>query len=136
MGCIHSSLGPILKLKENKMTGKEFLLKEEHIKLLREAYIGWQDCEFGAPEIDPKRPYGNSSVYSDIAEILDIEPEGEDEFSNRQRLWMSEMHRGTQTALQIILMSGQMKPGLYKTSDKYSYDWKIVEDRYGAINRE
>ena len=37
---------------------KEFWLKEEHIKLLRAAYVQWNNCETGAPEIDPKRPYG------------------------------------------------------------------------------
>lgn len=49
----------------NKIT-----VKEEHIKLLSRAYIRWEDCEYGAPAIDCKRPYGNSSVESDIFEIL------------------------------------------------------------------
>jgi hypothetical protein len=48
----------------------EFTVTEDHLKLLRRAYIGWDDCEFGAPGIDPKRPYGNSDVIGDIAEIL------------------------------------------------------------------
>lgn len=51
----------------------EFNLKEEHIKLLRAMYVGWSDCEYGAPEIDPKRPYGNSYVEGDVHEILTSE---------------------------------------------------------------
>ena len=46
------------------------MLTEEHIKLLRNMYVGWGYCEFGAPEIDPKRPYGNSHVIGDIHTIL------------------------------------------------------------------
>lgn len=47
-----------------------FELKEEHTKLLQHAIIEWDDCETGAPAINPKRPYGNSSVAEDVAEIL------------------------------------------------------------------
>jgi hypothetical protein len=47
-----------------------FTVTEGHLKLLQHLNIGWDDCEFGAPCVDPKRPYGNSSVYIDIAEIL------------------------------------------------------------------
>jgi hypothetical protein len=35
-------------------------------------YITWDDCEFGAPACDCKRPYGNSDVYGDMAEILGL----------------------------------------------------------------
>ena len=46
----------------------EFTVTEEHLKLLRRAYVDWEDCEFGAPAIDCKRPYGNSDVIADIGE--------------------------------------------------------------------
>lgn len=52
-----------------------FELTRDHLKLLRNAYVGWHDCETGAPRIDPKRPYGNQRVALDVAEILGIEPE-------------------------------------------------------------
>jgi hypothetical protein len=48
----------------------EFTLTENHLKLLQKMWVGWSTCEFGAPEIDPKRPYGNSDVIGDIHEIL------------------------------------------------------------------
>ena len=47
-------------------------MKEEHLKLLKEMYVGWNECEFGAPEIDPKRPYGDSDVYEDMNKILGL----------------------------------------------------------------
>jgi len=57
------------------MTNKQFELKQEHLTLLKKANVGWQDCEFGAPEINPKRPYGNSGVLEDMFEILYGKPE-------------------------------------------------------------
>ncbi len=33
----------------------------------------WDNAEFGAPAVDPKRPYGNSDVIGDIASILRYE---------------------------------------------------------------
>ena len=54
---------------------REFTVTDDHLKLLARTFIdydGW--TEFGAPEVDPKLPYGNSDVYDDIAEILGIAP--------------------------------------------------------------
>lgn len=45
-------------------------IKPEHIKLLVRANWQFIDCEYGAPAIDCKRPYGNSDVEEDIANIL------------------------------------------------------------------
>ena len=90
---------------------KEFELKEEHIKLLTEAYVSWFDCEFGAPAIDCKRPYGNSYVLGDINEILNIGQYNEDEgeFSRADEELMIKFHEETQTALQIILSTKSFK---------------------------
>ena len=38
------------------MDKKKFEVKLEHLKLLKRAYVRWEDCEFGAPSIDCKRP--------------------------------------------------------------------------------
>lgn len=112
---------------------QRFTLKPEHLTLLRRAYIGWEDCEFGAPAIDCKRPYGNSSVYRDIAEILGITPADadEEEFSEEQEAYMRRLHEETQTALQIILSTGTMVPGVYE-APAYSRDWAQVAASTGA----
>jgi len=41
----------------NKNMKKRFELKEEHLKLLRNMNVSWDECEFGAPAIDCKKPY-------------------------------------------------------------------------------
>lgn len=107
-------------------------MKKEHLKLLRETCVGWNDCEFGAPEIDPKRPYGNSGVYGDIAEILGIsnkcphcghETEG---FTEEQKELMDKLHKETETALQLLLKYGKIELGVYEADD-YKRDWKRVK---------
>lgn len=103
---------------------KTFELKEDHIKLLKRMCVGWQDCEWGAPEIDPKRPYGNSNVYMDIAEIIGIKSPCNmcGEFTEEQEELMDTLHQETETALQIILQHGP-KPGKYEC-DYYGMEWE------------
>jgi hypothetical protein len=50
----------------------KFTVTDDHLKLLRRAHITWDGVEFGAPEIYCKKPYGNSNVWGDIAEILEV----------------------------------------------------------------
>lgn len=107
---------------------ESFEVTEQHLTLLRHAYVDWDHCEFGAPAINPKRPYGNSWVYGDIAELLGIEPEDGDEFSSDQKDRMASLHAQTLTALQIILVTGVMEPGIYaKTRQFHDRSWEKVE---------
>jgi hypothetical protein len=77
-----------------------------HLKLLSNAYVGWQDCESGAPEINPKRPYGNSFVAGDVARILQIPIHDEgDGMTERQQEEMLTYHLQTKEALQFVLRS-------------------------------
>jgi hypothetical protein len=104
-----------------------FELTADHVTLLRHAYTGWQDCETGAPEVDPKRPYGNSYVPGDVAELLGWEPgdweDGERVLGDRQVERALELHRETATALEVVLRAGSFEPGTYVTTDRYSRDW-------------
>ena len=112
------------------MDKREFILKEEHVTLLQRAYIGWQDCETGAPEINPKRPYGNSDVPSDVAEILgeEIKKDADDYgMDEDQRARLMELHRETQHALQIILSTKSFRPGKYVNRSKWGTDWQLEE---------
>lgn len=54
-------------------------ITKNHIKLLQNAEWRMLDIEYEAPGIDPKRPYGNSSVEEDIREILNDESLNDDE---------------------------------------------------------
>lgn len=109
---------------------QRFILTEEHIKLLRRAYVSWDDCEFGAPSIDPKRPYGNGDVVRDIAEILGEKAKtcprcGESlEAIDDERY--RKLHTETQSALQIVLATGAFEPGAYEAED-YTRDWRKAE---------
>ena len=104
---------------------KSFELKQEHIQLLSNAYIEWDDCEFGAPCIDPKRPYGNSWVYGDIAEILNIQydEDADEPFTEEQESYFLELHEELKTALQIILCTNSFIPGVY-VCDDYKNNWR------------
>lgn len=95
---------------------------EEHLKLLRRAYFRYEhQVEFGAPGMDQKRPYGNSYVYGDIAEILGIE--GTDEgFTNDQYDYMLTLHRELATVLNIMVRNGGVEPGVY-VADDYRQNW-------------
>ncbi len=107
-----------------------FELTETHLKLIKRMTIHYNDsCEFGAPEVDPKRPYGNSSVYYDIGEILGITPtEGDPEdleFSCEQEDEMLKLHTETAQALQVIIASGSFDVGLYE-AEQYRRNWVKV----------
>ncbi len=98
----------------------EFTLKPEHIKLLRRAYIRTSEYETGAPEIDGKRPYGNSYVAGDVAEILGIKV-GEDGLTDEQARELLDLHYETTTALQVILTTGSFEPGEFVKRDRYDF---------------
>lgn len=107
---------------------KRFTVTDAHLKLLRAANVRWEDIETGAPAIDGKRPYGNSDVPRDMAELLGVEPEGDeygdaDELSSGQREELLRLHRETETALQIVLATGAFEAGLYEASP-YRIDWR------------
>ncbi len=109
---------------------KVFLMKEEHLKLLKNMQVRWDDCEFGAPAIDCKRPYGNSDTYKDIANIIGIKGKGspdedledDESFSKEEIDLMNTLHKETEIALQIVLFTGKFEPGIYVANEYYN-DW-------------
>lgn len=104
-----------------------FEVTEQHILLLRRAFTSWEDCEFGAPAIDCKRPYGNSSVLADMAEILGLPSLRSDDFviSEAEEDRLNQLHKETETALQIFLRTGEMRAGTY-VSDRYMRNWRAA----------
>ena len=107
-------------------------MTDNHLALLRRMYVGWQDCETGAPEIDPKRPYGNSDVAEDVHEILTGAYCGDLTRASQERY--IELHRETETALQIVLVTGSFVAGLYENPSDYDVrKWRLAvqqEDRH------
>jgi hypothetical protein len=107
-----------------------FTMTAEHVALLRRANVRWEECEYGAPSIDCKRPYGNSGVESDIAEILGWPKQecphcGEDLGDDKWRERAKALHEETETALQIVLAVGSFEPGTF-ACDQYMRNWKRI----------
>lgn len=96
-----------------------FVVTEEHVKLARRMYTSWDSCEFGAPNVDPKRPYGNGDVLDDMRNILDRREATDDE--------LVALHRSMQTVLEILLRTGRLEAGRYATPRYYS-QWQRCVD--------
>lgn len=105
---------------------QKFRLRKEHVILLRNSYMRWDDCETGAIAVDPKRPYGNSYVAGDVAELLGIEADNENGFTSDQEAELLSWHYETEQALIVILSSKSFKLGKYIKSDKRKARWKKV----------
>lgn len=106
-----------------------FDLTEEHLKLLKNVNIIWDDCEFGAPTIDSKRPYGNSSVLSDMRKILGMKEKtcphcGEAIESDGKNDYLIELHKELVMALEIILQTQQFQTGTYELDANFKW-WYV-----------
>jgi hypothetical protein len=108
----------------NKIRMERFEIKEEHLKLLNRSYVSWDDSEFGAACIYPKKPYGNSDVEYDIAKILGWEIK-DDELTDEQISIANKLHEETETALQICLSRLKFETGVYENSG-YGIKWVKV----------
>lgn len=98
-----------------------FLLTGNHLLLLRRLAI---DID-GGPFIDQKRPYGNSDVLGDIAEILHLPGRDENgEYPEGQEALMECFHREMGTVLEIIFRTGRIEAGMYRK--KSWNEWEEV----------
>ena len=116
------------RLKELKRV-LEFTITEEHLKLLKRNFVDWEDCETGAPAINCKRPYGNSDVANDVAEILEWPVDYNEELSEDVTDHALRLHAETQTVLQICLSTQSFLAGKYVRPDSWSAtSWKRVSE--------
>jgi hypothetical protein len=130
---------------------RKFEIKKEHLKLLQKAIVEWDDCEFGAPAINPKRPYGNSGVIQDIIEILGVTElkhgiyeftlfdkkyllKGDDKYNldleNENELvqQLNFLHQSVEIALPICLNLQKFEIGIYRQKEDYNtWDWVKVK---------
>ena len=105
-----------------------FVLKEAHLKLLENSCWDWNDCEFGAPSMNPKRPYGNSDVIRDIVSILRPDIVWEEEFVEKQlsQKYLDEIgriHSELTLALAVIVHTKSFSLGEYE-ADNYCFNWR------------
>jgi hypothetical protein len=114
----------------NTQDTQRFTMTAEHIALLSAGCVYWERSDCGAPGIDPKRPYGNSDLHRDVAQLLGIALEVADEWegpipSVAQQKHLEKIHRETETALQIVLATQSFEPGEYETP-RYTNKWRRV----------
>ena len=88
-------------------------LTRDHIKLLQNAEWRWYNAEFGAPGIDPKRPFGFSGgQYESMAEILGMElfedSDGERYLSREQEDYVSKVWSELLDAIKIIMENADL----------------------------
>ena len=111
------------------MANKTFSVTRDHIKLVRGLIIEWNDntdCDLGVPSANGKRPYGNSDVPEDVAEIIKLDFVDEEKGLNKeQEKYCIKLHKDMGTVLQIVLSTGAFKTGEYEC-DEYGTDWKRI----------
>lgn len=101
-----------------------FTLTREHVDLLRAMEWQWDHCEFGAPAVDCKRPFGSSSgIYGDIAAAVGWVYDPDDQ---EQEDELGRLYRETLTALMVGLSCGLFEPGEY---ERTSSGWERVAER-------
>ena len=139
-----------LRLFDSLDRATEFTVTEDHLKLLRHAcYVYWDPGEgYGAPAINPKKPYGNSDVPQDVAKILEAPDSDWEEAPDSDWEWDDEetsppggagrfkvlrakaadrflrLHVEAGIALKIALTTGEFQPGHYTRTNGWSNDWK------------
>ncbi len=110
-----------------------FFMTREHLALARRLWIVWYrggDWSYGAPGASTYRPYGNSGVLDDIAEIIGYrrpDPEADERYTLEEKRYLERLHHEMHLVVQIILHTGQMKPGVYK-KPQLGKDWGACAD--------
>lgn len=109
---------------------QRFQVTSSHIKLLKNLYVSWGYDEFGAPCIDPKRPFGNSNVYKDMLDIFGIDyGESVDKFlethpKHKERL--DNLYKDLENCLQILLIDLSIQEGWYEQQNYSSRSWVYI----------
>lgn len=116
------------------MQSQLFKITEQHLQLLKRLNVTWDNSEEGAPAIDPKRPYGNSSIFCDINDILNLNlgtmvEYGDDgeyfdiEYTDEDYELVERLHREMETVLEIVLSTLSFRKGYYVKESKYDSYW-------------
>jgi hypothetical protein len=125
---------PSRRLFESLSMVNEFTVTEDHLKLLRHARAGtWYPGEgdHGAAGVSLKKPYGNSYIEADVAEIVGA-PDEDWVFEDGYKTHLTEeatkrflrLHIEAMAALQIVLAVGEFRPGHYRRSAIWAIDWQ------------
>ncbi|WP_214105615.1 hypothetical protein [Acrocarpospora catenulata] len=90
----------------------EFHVLPAHLALLRHANTHLlQTGEGTAPGLSAKRPFGNGSVYDDIARIVDGRTDGRHDPADEPRY--ARLYGELGLVLGVLLQAEQFEPGIY-----------------------
>lgn len=116
-----------------------FRLTQQHIALIRDMRVGWDDSYAGAPAIECREPYLSGAAVEAVISLAGIKSEVVSSVIERgavpRRVFMPDaraqraamtLHRETDIALQIVLSVGEFAPGLYRRVDHDGYRWERV----------
>jgi hypothetical protein len=103
------------------MSPTEFEITDGHIELLRAMCWRWDDTGFGAPGVDPKRPFGFSGGH--LAAVASVLGEVFDPDNVAQENLLMGVYRDTLTVLRIVLSAGCVAPGVYRYTGGTSNTW-------------
>jgi len=111
------------------MSKKRFTVTEDHLKILKLLRIDYDQ----GPEVDRKRPYGNTDYQGDILTALG---EKQTEAASGEKFWTKDqgnradsLHREVGKALQIVLCTGMFETGTYEQRKSYrSNSWEKIPD--------
>lgn len=109
---------------------ERFTLTNEHLLLIQRMSVHFDDSAYdGAPTVNIKRPYGNSDVMNDVAEIIGIEKAeddyGEKYFPKGTLERCEKLHKETAKALQVCVAAQSFEAGEY-ISDDYRDNWRKI----------
>lgn len=112
------------------MSIKTFTVTEQHCKLYARLHFYVSDTDYGDWIVtNAKRPFGNSNVYGDMAEILEIEQpdwESGEQWSDEQERVFDELYIDLATVCEIASRVGYCYPGEYE-AESYSTRWRAVD---------
>lgn len=104
---------------------RTILVTADHIAILRALHI--DDDGFGFPQVNSKRPLGNSNVRDDLAKALGIDPietdDGEMIYPKGTTEIIAERMKGLPEALEALLRTADFELGEY-VADDYSSKWE------------
>ncbi|MBN1934604.1 MAG: hypothetical protein JW934_08055 [Anaerolineae bacterium] len=123
-----------------------FFLEEYHLKLIQRLcifpYCGEKrDWGYPVPAVGFNRPFGNSDVIGDVAEIVGVEPEGDpidDEyqvFSEAQEKYLLGLIAEVTTALLVCTSNLSFQPGVYARQGAWD-DWRLIAEPHATTLRE
>ena len=88
---------------------------EDHVKLVNNLKFDINATEFGAPTVDPKRPFGNSDVYADMERILKGRKVSSDfDVGERRKRQLDKLYVQLKDCLQILCDTLSLKPVTYE----------------------